>query len=125
VGTDGVFLSKREGGKLYAARLSGGEWEKNELDSGAISADILTASGGAVFCFYVKKAGEGYEVRYRRWKGGKWSDSVKIHTEEVRLNKLAAPLFCPPDYAAVFWDQQRPGGKRAKSFVKFMRIPND
>jgi hypothetical protein len=125
IGTDHVFISRREGGKLYAAHHSGGQWHKDELDGGTISADILTASGEAVFCFYVRKSGEGYEIRYRRWKGGEWEPSVKLHTEQVQLNTVAAPLISPPDYAAVFWDQSRPGGKRAKSFVKFMRVPNE
>lgn len=123
LGRDRVFLSRHRDKKLLAAHWSGGAWKTEQLDSGDIVTDILTASGEEMFCFYVKKTGEGYEVRYRRFKNGKWEPSVKIHTEQVLLNQVAAPVFSPPDYAAVFWDQRRPSSK-AKSFVKFMRIPN-
>ncbi len=118
-----VFLSRHEGEKLLASRLEGGSWKTEELDTGKILSDILTASGQTMFCFYVKKSGEGYEVRYRRFVAGKWEPSVKIATEQVLLNQVGAPLVCPPDYAAVFWDQRRPNDK-ASSFVRFMRIPN-
>jgi hypothetical protein len=123
VGAKGVFLCRTREDKLLAAHLANGVWKTEQLDSGKIGSNILTASGKNMFCFYIKKSQDGYDIRYRRFKAGKWEPSVKIATEQKRLNQVAAPTFSPPDYAAVFWDQQRPGS-RASSFVKFMRIPN-
>jgi len=126
LGEDHVFLSRGQAGKLLVARHQGGAWKTEELDSGGVGSNILTASGESMFCFYVKKTGDGYEVRYRRWTGESpaWGPSVKIAVEQAQLNVVAAPLVSPPDYAAIFWDQRRPKAKGAKSFVKFMRIPN-
>ncbi len=123
LGEDRLFLCRKQGEDLLAAHLEGEAWKTEKLDSGAIGSSILTASGQSMFCFYVKKSGEGYEIRHRRFAGGKWEPSVKIATEQVKLNQVGAPMFSPPDYAAVFWDQHRPG-QRSSSFVKFMRIPN-
>ena len=109
---------------LVVADLSEGKWNRQVLEEADVAGAIVTASGEAVFCFYVKKAGEdNYEVRYRRWLDGKWGPSVKIATEHRRVNHLAAPQICPPSYAAVFWDQHfRKRGDASE--VKFMRIPN-
>jgi hypothetical protein len=123
LGAKGAFLCRKQGEKLLASRLQGGTWKTEELDSGGIGSNILTASGENMFCFYIKKSADGYEIRYRRFKAGKWEPSVKIATEQKRLNQVAAPMFSTPDYAAIFWDQHRPGS-RSSSFVKFMRIPN-
>ena len=101
-----------------------GTWKKDTLETENVASAIVTASGDAVFCFYVKKVGdEEYDVRYRRWKGGTWEESVKVASESRRVNHLAAPQICPPDYAAIFWDQHfRKRGDPSE--VKFVRVPN-
>ena len=71
-----------------------------------------------------KASGQAYEVRYRRWAGGRWGESVKLAVETRRINHLAAPQICPPGYAAVFWDQHFRSRADA-SEVKFMRVPNE
>lgn len=94
------------------------EPEKNVWDT------ILTSSGDAVFCFYVKKATDDkYEILYRRWAGGKWGGSAVVATESVRINHLAAPQKCPPNYAAVWWDT-RPQTAKGQGEVRFARVPN-
>jgi len=137
LGADHVFVSRGGGyhnlgkevlGKdVVVVRLQGGQWKKETLDTGRIGSAIVTASGDAAFCFYVKKTGDDekpeYEVCYRRWKGGKWEPPVRVATEQRRINHLAAPQVCPPSYAAIFWDQHFE--KRTDpSEVKFVRIPN-
>jgi len=112
---------------VVVALLDGGTWKRAVLDTGAIGSTIVTASGDAAYCFYVKKVGEpekpAYEVHYRRWKAGKWEAAVKVATEDRRINHLTAPQVCPPSYAAVFWDQHFT--KRTDpSEVKFVRVPN-
>ena len=116
------------GKDVVVTRLEGGNWKTETLDTGKIGSTIVTASGDAAFCFYVKKVGDDkkpeYEVRYRRWKGGAWQPSVKIATERQRINHLAAPQICPASYAAIFWDQHF--NKRTDpSEVKFVRVPNN
>ena len=64
-----------------------------------------------------------HAVRYRRWKAGTWEPAVTVATETDAVNQLAAPVQCPPDYVALFWDQ-RWTSARDKSWVRFVRIPN-
>jgi hypothetical protein len=135
LGEDQVFLARGarfafDGRKetvndLVASRLVGGEWKTETLDAEKnVTDSILTASGESVFCFYVKKlADEKYEIHYRRWKAGKWEPAVKLHTEPARINRLAAPQRCAPDYAAVWWDM-RPRTSKGKGEMRFARIPN-
>ncbi|MFH0980154.1 MAG: hypothetical protein V2A79_01265, partial [Planctomycetota bacterium] len=135
VGEDHVFLARGgrygfDGGKevlddLVVADLAGGEWKKETLESEKNVWDtILTASGDAVFCFYIKKAADDkYEIRYRRWSGGKWGPSEVVVTEPGRINHLAAPQKCPPNYAAVWWDT-RPQTPKGQGEVRFARVPN-
>ncbi|KPJ71047.1 MAG: hypothetical protein AMS14_09645 [Planctomycetes bacterium DG_20] len=123
LGSDRLCVSRAGGGTLFVAQLVEGAWRADTLDSGEFVSDILTVSGDAVFCFYIKNNGEKYEVMYRRFAAGKWAPAVTIATEDVALNQIAAPVFCPPAYAAVFWDQKRPDS-RASTFVKFMRVAN-
>ena len=129
---------------LVAMRLEGGAWKGPEtLATGAIGSSILTASGKAVFCFYILKAvaqpssaAEGKDgapqpgaavpqvtIYCRRWKAGAWEPAVEVASESVPLNKLAAPTVSPPSYAAVFWDQLHTKGS-GSTWVKFARIPN-
>jgi hypothetical protein len=109
---------------LEVAVLDGGAWKAEKLEDAGVSDATLAASGEAVFCFYAKKAGEGkYEVRARRWKAGKWGDSELVAAETERINHVAAPQFCPPDYAAVFWDQWAANAKTS-TWVRFARVPN-
>ncbi len=135
LGEEGVFLargaalyfngSKETLNNLVASRLSGGEWKTETLDAEKNVADaILTSSGKAVFCFYVKKlAADKYEVRYRRWKDGKWENSQLVASEPSRINHVAAPQKCPPNYAAVWWDM-RPRTAKTRGELRFARIPN-
>jgi len=109
---------------LEAAWLEGGVWKKEVLEEGNVADSILTASGESVYCFYVKKKGEGaYEVRYRRWRKGVWEPSRLVVTEPFRINHVAAPQACPPGYACVFWDEFISRDKK-KTRVRFFRVPN-
>ncbi len=103
-----------------------GSWGEVEiLEDKDVYDSILTASGKTVFCFYTKKAGEGrYEVRYRRWKDGKWEPSVLVSTETVKINHIAVPQISRPNFVAVFWDQLRPKGG-GPTWIKFAKIPNE
>jgi hypothetical protein len=109
---------------LQVARQAPGGWTVDVLEGEAVDGSILTASGQAVYCFYVKKAGEGkYEVRYRCFAAGKWGESVLLATEPFRINHVAAPQICPPSYACVLYDQHA-AGRKDKSVVRFIRVPN-
>jgi hypothetical protein len=136
LGKDHVFLARGatfrfDGSKvtlnnLVVAQLVDGAWKVDTLESGKNTADaILTASGDAVFCFYVKKvADDKYELRYRRWKAGKWEPSQVVATESTRVSHVAAPQRCAPSYAAVWWDM-RPSKPKTRGELRFARIPND
>jgi hypothetical protein len=123
LGRDRLCLSRASGGTLSVAQLVEGAWQTVTLDTGEILSDILTVSGDALFCFYIKKEGEKYDVLYRRFAEGKWAPPVTIASEDVVLNQIAAPAVCPPAYAAVFWDQKY-SSPRDPTFVKFMRLAN-
>jgi hypothetical protein len=134
LGRDRLFAARAaaydNGGKseplseLEVATLDGGAWKVEKLEESGVSDAMLSASGEAVFCFYARKAAEGkYEVRCRRWKDGKWGVSELVATEAERINHVAAPQFCPPDYAAVFWDQWTSDSKKT-AWVRFARVPN-
>ena len=85
------------------------------------------AGGEAVFCFYVLSEGTtdkpAYAIYYRRWKAGVWGPPIKVATESVPLNELAAPTVSPPSYAAILWDQLGTTDK-VVTWVKFARVPN-
>ncbi|MFH0918730.1 MAG: putative Ig domain-containing protein [Fibrobacterota bacterium] len=100
---------------------SGGSWQTDVLESGQVTESILTSSGNVVFCFYVTG---NNTVKYRKWKDGVWEAAVTVGTETDTINRLAAPVFCPPTYAAVFWDQYGGSSSRA-TYVKFAKIPAD
>ena len=125
-------LRSERRGALVVADYQDGKWNKRILETSDVGDTILTASGEAVFCFYVKAVSEGgreiaNEVRYRRWKAGKWGESVLVARESFRINRLAAPIVCPPDYAAVWWDQRKQGGTAGRtkaSALRFARVPN-
>jgi hypothetical protein len=134
LGKDQLFAARAaaydNGGKseplsaLEVAALGGGDWKIETIEDSGVSDAMIAASGGAVFCFYVKKAGDGkYEVRFRRWKDGKWEASELVAAETERVNHVAVPQFCPPDYAAVFWDQWTADSKKS-AWVRFARVPN-
>ena len=124
LGADQPFVSRFEVDKLSVARRVAGEWQVAHLDSGQIMSNILSASGDAMYCFYIRKNGEAHEVISRRFKAGKWAPAVKLAVESAELNQVAAPMFCPSGYAAVFWDQ-RVTNRRKPTFVKFMRVANE
>lgn len=111
-------------GPLIVAEIKDGKWTKQTLEASGIGDVILTASGKTVFCFYVKvKEEKVNEVHYRRWKDGKWEDPVLLATEAIRINRLAAPMVSPPNYAAIWWDERVANG-RADSLVRFAKVPN-
>ena len=133
VGEDHLFLAR--GGSfsnlgnenlagLECMEYTNGVWNKHELEKENVADVILTSSGDAVFCFYVKKNGEKYEVRYRRWKSGTWEDSKLIAIENFRINHVAAPQKCPPDYAAVWWDEFKTEKRGKPTKLRFAGIPN-
>jgi len=138
LGADRLFLCRSAGcdnsgrneylASLEVAHLEGGTWKIDTLEEADIADSILTASGNAVFCFYVKKVNAGetakYEVRYRRWQAGVWQPSVLVATETERINRLAAPTVCPPSYACVFWDQWARNAGKTPTWVRFARVPN-
>ena len=64
------------------------------------------------------------EVRYRRWKAGKWGESVLLASEKFAVNHVIAPAICPPDYVAIFWDELKSGRSKEPCALRFMRIPN-
>jgi hypothetical protein len=133
VGEDRIFLARGgrygfDGSKevldeLVVAELAGGEWKKETLEPEKNVWDaILTSSGDAAWCFYVKKAADDkYEIRCRRWAGGKWGASELVATENGRINHVAAPQRCPPNYAAVWWDTR---AEKGPGEVRFARVPN-
>jgi len=109
---------------LVVAEFDGGEWTQQTLEAGDVGDAILSASGRAAFLFYVKYAGENKvnEVRVRRWAGGKWGESELVAKEELRINRLAAPIVSAPDYAAVWWDTvPEKGGEKV---LRFAKLPN-
>jgi len=117
-------------GPLVVADSRNGKWNQQTLEPADIRDVTLTASGACVFCFFVKVVkkddAEVNEVRYRRWKNGTWGESVLLASEDFTVNHVTAPIICPPDYAAVFWDErigykhQRPDGTK----LRFARVPN-
>ncbi len=112
---------------LEAACQDGEGWKLEILEVGNVSDSVLTASGSAVYCFYVKKVAEGegakYEVRYRRWQKGSWEPSVVVATERQRINHVASPQICPSNYVCVLWDQWRKE-RGLPTWVRFARIPS-
>jgi hypothetical protein len=120
------------GGDLICARYVNGQWRKETLEGERVVDATLTAcrgSGKAVFCFYAKRAGNDdkptNEVRYRRWANGQWGASQLVAAEAFQVNHVTAPIVCPPDYAAVWWDQRKTKAMRHKaSALRFARIPN-
>lgn len=126
------WRGKSMGKELTCAYLVNGEWNQETLETEGVTDVVLTAcrgTGNAVFCFYVKIVkkddAEVNEVRYRRWADGKWGESHLVATENFRINHVTAPMVCPADYAAVFWDERKSRSKRAMpSALRFARIPN-
>jgi len=127
-----IFLARAEGKgdhmQLVALRLENGKWTGPEtLATGELGSSIVTASGDAVFCFYVLVKGAAgdpaYSIYCRRWKNGAWGPAVNVATEKERINELAAPAASPPTYAAIFWDQYT-RNPRKPTWVRFARIPN-
>jgi hypothetical protein len=128
----GVFLARAEGKgesmRLLAMRLAKGTWRGPEtLAGGRLGSSILTASGEAVFCFYVRlagaPAGTTHTVCFRRWRNGAWGAPQTIAAEAERINQLAAPTVSPPSYAAILWDRCVKNA-RESSWVRFARVPN-
>jgi len=127
-----VFLARTEGKgdstRLLAMRLVKGGWHGPEtLAAGNLGSSILTASGEAVFCFWVQvtrtPAGSTHAVRFRRWSDNAWGPPEEVASEAERINELAAPTVSPPSYAAIFWDRYVKN-TRAPSWVRFARVPN-
>jgi hypothetical protein len=117
-------------GPLQVAEFTDGLWRVTTLEEEETVADAaVTASGDAVFCFYIKLATANgratYEVRSHRWQAGRWGPSELVATETEMINHLAVPMKCPPSYAAVWWDQRVTEQSRDQlSWIRFARIPN-
>ena len=123
-------------GSLIVADFKDGKWNTQTLEPDSIHGITLAASRmpdkasetDAVFCFYVKAVesddGTVNEVRYRRWKAGKWGESVLLASEKFAVNHVIAPAICPPDYVAIFWDELKSGRSKEPCALRFMRIPN-
>ena len=123
-------------GSLIVTDFKDGKWNTQTLEPDSIHGVTLAASRmpdkasetDAVFCFYVKavESGDGAvnEVRYRRWKAGKWGESVLLASEKFTVNHVIAPAICPPDYVAIFWDELKSGRSKEPCALRFMRIPN-
>jgi len=95
------------------------------LEKDSVVESILSASGNAVFCFYVKLNSDStWTVKYRKWKDNVWAPAVDISIETERVSRLAAPNHCPPTYACVFWDKYG-GSASIATWVKFAKIPVD
>jgi hypothetical protein len=126
-------MEKMENGRttdLAVAHYDGKkeQWSHDILETEGVWESILTASGGSVFCFYVKYIRDDdsktWEIRFRRWASGKWEPSVLVATDTVRVNRLAAPRRCPPSYAAVLWDHIVAEGEPGPDGIQFARTPN-
>ena len=120
LGEDHLFLARADAKGLTAAEWTGGAWKTESLASDTIGSSILTASGNAVYCFYVQvetdTAGKTVNaIRYRRWKDGAWQPAVTVAVETAAVNVLAAPVRCPPEYVAVFWGPALEKRVRARS----------
>jgi hypothetical protein len=113
---------------LAVAGFDGKKWSHEILEESGVWESVLTASGDAVFCFYVKLTGTGearrWNVYYRRWKDGKWEAAVRVAEDPVRINRLAAPRRCPPNCAVVLWDHIVAKGEPGQADIKFARVPN-
>lgn len=116
---------------LTVARYDGdtGKWSLATLETAGVWESILTASGNAVFCFYVKVEQKGdapktWVLYYRRWKDGQWSDAVKLYVDKVRMGRLAAAQRCPSSYAAIFWSHKILRKERARDSIMFIKVPN-
>ncbi|MFH0982410.1 MAG: hypothetical protein V2A79_12845 [Planctomycetota bacterium] len=121
-------LENEKRGALKVAVQDGDSWKEETLEPGDIGDVILTASGEAVFCFYVKAVKEGdreaaNEVHCRRWKDGKWGESELVAKEDFRINRLASPIISAPNYAAIWWDERMTDRKKP-TVVRFARVPN-
>ncbi|MFH0983306.1 MAG: hypothetical protein V2A79_17445, partial [Planctomycetota bacterium] len=127
-GRYGDKIENEKRGALKVAVQDGGSWKEETLEPGDIGDVILSASGDAVFCFYVKAIKDGdkeaaNEVRFRRWKDGTWGESELVAKEDFRVNRLAAPIIGPPSYAAIWWDERMTDRKKP-TVVRFARVPN-
>jgi hypothetical protein len=124
-GKYGNVAKRSSAGKLEVAELADGKWKTAVLEAGGVGDTILTASGDAVFCFYVKLGGEdgADTVCYRRWAGGRWGEAKTLAAESFIINRLGAPVISAPDYAAIFWDQHRTDRKQ-KLKLRFAKVPN-
>ncbi|MHC4916794.1 MAG: sialidase family protein [Planctomycetota bacterium] len=114
---------------LAVAHYDGEKWDHAVLEEAGVWDSVLVASGERVFCFYAKveksvEAGKKWVVLYRRWADGKWAEAVKVAEDPVRLNRLAAPRRCPPDFAVVLWDHTVAKGEDGPAGIKFARVPN-
>ncbi|MFH1022606.1 MAG: sialidase family protein [Planctomycetota bacterium] len=124
-------LEARQQTDLAVAHWDGdaGAWTSDVLETEGVWESILTASGDAVFCFYVKvekrdDTKKKWVVYYRRWAGGKWGDAVKLAEDAVRINRLAAAQRCPPSYAAILWDHLVRKDETGPDGIRFMRVAN-
>lgn len=112
-------------GSLQAAVLTGNNWKTTTLEQRDVGDAIVSASGDAVFCFYVRYLGDPrrHHVMYSRWHGGAWSPPRTVAAENIRINRLAAPVVSAPDYAAVWWDEWRKA-RREPLKLRFALVPN-
>jgi hypothetical protein len=112
-------------GSLQVAELAEGKWKTTTLEARNVGDAILSASGEAVFCFYVRYVGpeRRNHVCARRWHEGVWSPARTVAVEDMQINRLAAPVVSAPDYAPVWWDEWRKGRGRPLE-LRFALVPN-
>jgi hypothetical protein len=72
----------------------------------------------------VDEANSKWVVYHRRWKAGEWGKRVKVAEDETRINRLAAPRRCPPNYAVVLWDHIKRKGEPGDAGIRFARVAN-
>jgi len=109
-------------GALEAAIFHDGTWSTETLVPEGVGSAIATASGDAVFCFYVQRGKQNDAISCRRWTSGRWEEPRPVASGELPVNHLAAPIVSPPDYAAVWWDQWKTARSQSMR-LRFARVP--
>ncbi|MFH0919634.1 MAG: T9SS type A sorting domain-containing protein [Fibrobacterota bacterium] len=98
-------------------------WQLDTLEQDSVTESIITASGSAVYCFYVHKTGGQYVVKYRRYHDGTWSVAATLATQSKAINRFAAPQICPPNFAVVLWDEMYSSSSEMTN-IHYVRVPN-
>lgn len=147
-------LFEREG-KLILGRLKEGKWEAlsdapvvDDGTKGPFHFSILTVSGDAVLCLWVRDFEKGEDgvahskVLLRRYHvpTEKLGPEEELVTEQEPVSALAVPYVSPPDYVPMLWcnshfncwrrygykdyeEVQKGWHKKYQQWVKFLRVP--